>query len=101
MKKQEFCCYHVTTKDRLDNILKNGLVPNSKPNWFKSETPYIMLSLYPYWSLYNGELILIEIKDPAIKRKYFDDSEGLAWHHIVEPKYFNAIIKFKVIKHGI
>ncbi len=98
--KREFCCYHVTIKDRLPSILANGLVPNSTPSWFNSNTPYVMLSLYPYWSLHDGELILLEIKDPAIKRKYFDDPEGLRWPHIIKPEYFNAIISFKKIKHG-
>ena len=60
--KKEFCCYHITTRDRLESILQDGLVPNSKPNWFKAETPYIMLSLYPYWWLYK-DAVLIEIKD--------------------------------------
>ena len=71
-----------------------------------------MLSLYPYWSLYKnrkarglGEVeednvVLIEIECPKIKRSYFDDPEGLRWPYIIKPKYFNAIIEFRVIKHG-
>lgn len=97
--KREFCCYHVTTRDRLADILREGLAPNSKPNWFTHRTPYVMLSLYPYWSLHNNP-ILIEIKDPAIKQAYFDDPEGLRWPRTIEPRYFNAIIEFKVISHG-
>lgn len=98
--KQEFCCYHVTTADRLASILKGGLIPNSKPNWFSEETPYVMLSLYPYWSLYDNP-VLIEIKDPRIKREYFDDPEGLRWPYTISPKYFNAVIKYNAIKHGM
>ena len=92
---KEFVCYHITTKDRLPSILKDGLKPNSKPNWFKSETPYIMLSGYPYWWLYK-DAILIEIKDPSIKRKYFTDPEGLRWGETIEPKYISAVVDFKV-----
>ena len=96
-EEKEFCCYHVTTKDRLESILENGLIPNSKPNWFESETPYIMLSLYPYWSLYDNP-VLIEIKDPVIRWEYFDDPEGLRWPYPIKPEYFRAVIEFKVIK---
>lgn len=113
LSKQEFCCYHVTTKDRLPDILENGLKPNSVPSWFTSETPYVMLSLYPYWSLYRNrkawgleevsedKVVLIEIKCPEIKREYFDDAEGLRWGDIIAPKYFNAVVEFKVIAHGL
>lgn len=94
---QEFCCYHITTKDRIKDILSYGLVPNSEPNWFSSRTPYIMLSLYPYWSLYD-EPVLIEVKDPAIKREYFDDPEGLRWPSTINPRYFRAIIEYQIIK---
>jgi hypothetical protein len=112
-KAQEFCCYHVTTKDRLPSMLKNGILPNSAPSWFTCKTPYIMLSLYPYWSLYKNReawglpdvnednVILVEIKHPDIKREYFDDPEGLRWDKVISPNYFNAIIEFKVIRHGV
>ena len=93
--KKEFACYHVTTRDRLGSILGNGLVPNSEPNWFTRETPYVMLSLHPYWWLY-GDSVLIEIKDPSIKREYFDDPEGLRWDKIIQPEHFNAVIDFTV-----
>jgi len=97
--EQEFCCYHVTTKDRLESILKNGLVPNSKPNWFSSKTPYVMLSLYPYWWLYEGEdRVLLEIKAPTIKREYFDDPEGLRWGEVIEPQYINIVVDFSINK---
>lgn len=95
----EFCCYHVTTEDRLESILSGGLIPNSEPSWFTSKTPYVMLSLYPYWSLYEKP-VLIEVKDPAIKRKYFDDPEGLRWPSTISPEYFNAVIKYNVVEHG-
>lgn len=91
----EFACYHITIKDRLGSILENGLIPNSKPNWFTSKTPYIMLSLYPYWWLYK-DAVLIEIKDPAIKREYFDDPEGLRWGEVIKPENFNAVIECKL-----
>jgi len=93
----EFVIYHVTTKDRLPSILKEGLKPNSDPNWFKGKTPYIMLSKYPYWHLYKEEeTVLIEIKHPEILPEFFDDTEGLRWGEIIEPKYINAVIDFKV-----
>ena len=94
--QQEFCCYHVTTKDRLKSILDNGLIPNSMPNWFTQRAPYVMLSLYPFWSLYEDS-VLIEIKDPAIKREYFDDPEGLRWPYTIEPKYFGAVVEYELI----
>jgi len=93
---REFACYHVTTRDRLSSILSNGLVPNSEPSWFTSKTPYVMLSLYPYWWLYKEDTILLEIKDPAIKRRYFDDPEGLRWDRVIEPKCINAVVDFKL-----
>ena len=95
MTKYEFACYHITTKDRLASILRDGLIPDSKPNFFTSKTPYIMLSLYPYWWL-NDDAVLIEIKDPTIKRSYFDDPEGLRWDRVIKPEYFNAVIECKL-----
>lgn len=100
----EFSCFHITTEDRLDNILKCGLNPNSPRNRSAKKAPHIMLSLYPYWSLYdnfkkNACLILIEIRDPDIKREMFDgDPEGLAWEKVIQPQYFRAVIQFQVIK---
>ena len=107
--RQEFACYHVTTRQRLPDILKEGLRPNAKPSWFFAETPYVMLSLYPYWWLYQNreawglpavsedDVVLIEIKDPAIRREYFDDPEGLRWPEVINPEHFNAVVEFKVI----
>ena len=91
----EFVCYHVTTRDRLASILENGLIPNSKPNWFTAETPYVMLSLFPCWWLYKNA-VLIEVKDPDIKREYFDDPEGLRWGRIIKPEHFNAVIDYNL-----
>ena len=97
--KQEFCCYHVTPKKRLPSILIDGLRPYSEPSWFSSPAPYVMLSLYPYWSLYEDS-VLLEIKDPAIKQEYFDDPEGLRWNRTISPDNINAIVEFKTIRHG-
>ncbi len=110
MSRKEFYCYHITTKDRLPDIMKLGLLPNSVPGWFRDKTPYIMLSLYPYWWLYQNRLawglpevneadvVLIEIKSPYIKRKYFDDPEGLRWDKPILPKYFNVVVNFTLDK---
>ena len=95
----EFVVYHITTRDRLATILKEGLKPNSVPNWFESKTPYIMLSKYPYWQLYEGEdMILLEIKHPDILTEFFNDPEGLRWGETILPQYIKAVIDFKVIK---
>ena len=92
----EFTCYHVTTRDRIESILRDGLVPNSKPSWFTSKTPYIMLSLHPYWWLYAEDAVLIEIKDPAIKGEYFTDPEGLRWNKTIKPECFHAVIEYNL-----
>jgi hypothetical protein len=100
----EFRCYHITTEDRLESILKYGLVPNSPRNRGRFKTPHIMLSLYPVWSLYNNfkkkqRLILIEIKHHDITKELFDnDPEGLAWEYTIEPMYISNIIRFEVIR---
>lgn len=92
----EFVCFHITTKDRVDNILKEGLKPNSKPNWFSSPTPYVMLSKYPYWALYDKDMVLLEIKHPNILPEYFDDPEGLRWGETIPPNYISTVVDFKV-----
>lgn len=100
----EFSCFHITTEDRLDSILKYGLKPNSIANRSARKAPHIMLSLYPHWFLYrnykkNKGLILIEIRSPGIKREMFDgDPEGLAWENAIKPESFRAIVRFEVIK---
>jgi len=101
---EEFSCFHITTEDRLDTILKCGLKPNATPNRSARKAPHIMLSLYPYWFLYKNYkkhkgLILIEIRDPKIKREmFYGDPEGLAWEYIIKPEWFRAVVKFEVIK---
>ena len=98
-----FVCYHITTEDRLDRILEEGLQPNASRNRSAKPAPFIMLSLYPYWGLFKGfkknaQPILIEIQDPAIKRRMFDgDPEGLAYEHTIKPKCFKTIVKFYVL----
>jgi len=95
-------CYHVTTKDRLWSILCEGLRPNSKPNWFKSRTPYVMLSLRPYFTIYDeSEEVFLEINDPAIKREYFDDPEGLRWDKPIKPKYIKIMSIFDILVHKL
>lgn len=100
----DFCCYHVTTEDRLGSILKNGLKPNSVRNRSAKKAPHTMLSLYPYWGLFKGykknaQLILIEICNSAIKCEMFEgDPEGLAYEHIIKPECFKTIVRFEVIK---
>ena len=99
----KFKCYHVTTEDRLESILKNGLVPNAPRNRSARTAPIIMLSLYPMWGLFKSfkkkaQPILIEICDPAIKRRMFDgDPEGLAWEKPIKPEYFTTVIKYQLV----
>ena len=101
---REFSCFHITTEDRLGNILKHGLVPNSNRNRSAKKAPHVMLSLYPAWELFKNwkkkqGLILIEIRHPDIRREMFDnDPEGLAWEKIIKSKYFRNVIRFEVIK---
>lgn len=94
----EFLCFHITTTDRVATIMKEGLKPNAEPNWFSSPTPYIMLSKYPYWELYDKDMVLLEIKHPDILPEFFDDREGLRWGEIIPPESINRIIDFKVRK---
>lgn len=101
---KEFSCFHITTEDRLPNILKYGLKPNSPRNRASNRTPHVMLSLYPIWSLYNNfkkkqGIILIEIRHPQIKREMFvNDPEGLDWEDTIEPIYFRAVVRIEIIK---
>lgn len=80
-------CYHSTIKDRVESIMKNGLLPNSKPIWFKSKTPYIMLSLEPCPMMNGNDTIVLVISDPMIKLDYFDNPEGLRWPYKIKPKF--------------
>ena len=103
MNSNDFRCYHITTEDRLESILKQGLVPNSVRNRSARPAPHIILTLYPFWGLFksfkkNAQPILIEIQDPAIKRKMFDgDPEGLAWEKPIKPEHFTAIVKYQLL----
>lgn len=92
----EFVCFHITTADRVATIIKEGLKPNAKPNWFSSPTPYVMLSKYPYWELYDKDMVLLEVKSPDILPEFFNDPEGLRWGETIPPKYINKIVDFKV-----
>lgn len=85
--EENFCCYHTTTKDRVESILKNGLLPNSKPTWFTEPTPYVMLSKEPWLDLNGEDSVVLKVTDPAIKLEYFDDPEGLRWPYKIEPQY--------------
>jgi len=80
-------CYHTTTTDRVESIMKNGLLPNSAPIWFISKTPYVMLSLEPLWNLNKSESAVLKISDPRIKLEYFDDPEGLRWPYPILPEH--------------
>ena len=87
-------CYHSTTKDRVGSIMRNGLLPNSKPTWFTTKTPYIMLSLEPLPKLNGNDTIVLVVSDPDIKLVYFNDPEELRWAYKIEPKF----IKYWVSK---
>lgn len=106
MDGEEFSCFHITTEDRLESILKYGLKPNSIANRSARKAPHIMLSLYPMWNLYKNykkskSLILIEVRDPAIKREMFDgDPEGLAWERTIKPECFKAVVKIEVVRNA-
>jgi len=95
-------CYHVTTQDRLWSILCNGLLPNSKPNCFTSPTPYIMLSLRPWFNLVDiDNSVFLEISDPAIKQEYFDDPEGLRWDKPIKPRYIRIMTVLDILMHRL
>ncbi len=95
-------CYHVTTKDRLWAILCNGLRPNSKPNWFKSRTPYIMLSRRSFFGLYDlDKEVYLEISDPNIKPEYFDNPEGLRWPFLIKPRYIKIMTFAHILVHHL
>ena len=86
-----FICYHTTTKDRVESILKNGLVPGSQPNWFEGDpVPYIMLSLTPIFDLHTAENYIFEVIDPKIKKQHFENDEGLRWPHVISPGHLRA-----------
>ena len=84
-------CYHSTHKHRVKLIMKNGLLPNSEPIWFKTKTPYIMLSLEPCPRMNGDDTVVLVISDPYIKSKYFDNPEGLRWVNRIEPKFIKIV----------
>ena len=89
-------CYHSTTNDRVESIMKNGLLPNSKPIWFNTNTAYIMLSDIPLQKLNGKDTVVLEISDPKIKLEYFDNLEGLRWPYKIKPKF----IRISLIRRG-
>ena len=81
-------CYHTTTFERLLSIVKNGLVPNSPPTWFKNPVLYIMLCKEPWERLHSDRLnVVLEVSDPTIKERFFIDTEGLRWNLVIKPEY--------------
>ena len=88
-------CYHSTTKDRVKSIMKNGLLPNSKPTWFKTRTPYVMLSLEPWSMLNNDNTVVLEISDSRIKLEYFNDPEGLRWAYRIKSRFIKIFKESK------
>lgn len=92
-------CYHSTTKDRVSSIMENGLQPNSKPTWFVTVTPYVMLSLGPLPSLNGDDTVVLEVTDPRIKAEYFDDPEGLRWPYVIKPEFIREFSDEPEFKH--
>jgi len=80
-------CYHSTTKDRVESIMQDGLLPNSEPTWFISKTPYVMLSLKPWVDLNGIDTVVLEVEHPEIKVEMFNDPEGLRWDKPIPPEY--------------
>ena len=83
----KFTCYHTTKKDRVENILREGLKPLSNPSYFSSPAPYIMLSDKPWHDLHGAESVVLAINDPQISPEYFDNPEGLRWPYPILPKH--------------
>ena len=85
-------CFHTSTEDRMESIEKNGLVPSSDPNWFGKPVDYVMLSPTPWMNLHKNKAnVIYLVQDPAIKREYFEDPEGLRWPHVIKPEYLTLI----------
>jgi hypothetical protein len=99
-------CYHITTRDRLESILKDGLKINSPHNRSAKDAPYIMLSKNPTWKLFNNwkkdkNKILIELDiqlSPNEIELLDTDPEGLAYEKNIEPNYFKHIYKLEILK---
>ena len=84
-------CYHSTTRERVESIMENGLLPNSKPNYFSAATPYVMLGSVPWPDLNGEETVVLKVNDPAIKGKHFTDPEGLRWPKRIKAGYLQEI----------
>lgn len=95
--KLKRACYHTTTRDRVNQIIIEGLKPNSKPTWFSSRTPYIMLKENPLWDLNKEDSVVLEITDPSIEYKYFkqahkdNDHESLRWPYEIDAQYLKIV----------
>lgn len=83
-------CFHTTTRDRVESIMQNGLLPNSKPTWFHSPAPYVMLSPKPWIDLNGNESVVIKVTDPTIKSEYFN-GEGCRWPHRIKSEHLLAV----------
>jgi hypothetical protein len=59
-----------------------------------------MLSLRPYFTIYDDGIFL-EVNDPAIKREYFSDPEGLRWDKIIKPKYIRIMTFPDILIHHL
>lgn len=75
--------YHVTTKDRLESILKEGLRINSKPTWYSRPYPFICLGTVPFIDFLTDEYgvspnaVLLEVD---MKGFIEDEEERRAWN---------------------
>lgn len=101
--------YHVTTEDRLESILQNGLQPNSQSNRSARPAPFIMLSRTPVWGLFKNwkktkPNILIEINLPNTKhnldifKEFENDPEGIEYEYNIPPSCFLRVVKFEILK---
>ena len=71
--------------------MRNGLLPNSAPTSFSEPAPYVMLTLLPWPHLNGYRTVILEIRDPAIKKECFTDAEGLRWPHKINREYLKRI----------
>lgn len=99
-------CYHITTENRLEAILKEGLKPNSPHNRSAKDAPYVMLSKNPVWKLFNNwkkdeAKILIQLEMPLSSGEIMllnADPDGLAYEKNIKPSYFKHIYKLEILK---
>ncbi len=82
--------YHSTIKDRVANILREGLKPLADPIWFASPAPYVMLSDEPWLNLNGDETVVLIVTDPAIRPEDFDE-EGLRWPKRILPEFLQVM----------